>query len=69
MAHGAFPAERYNKPKLTITCRDGVWDAPHMEMMRFCETTVNGAAVWRTYLTYTHVKNESAYTVVELHRI
>ncbi len=30
MAHVAFPDERYNKPKLTTTCRDGVWDAPHM---------------------------------------
>ncbi len=30
MENVAFPDERYNKPKLTTTCRDGVWDAPHM---------------------------------------
>ncbi len=57
MAHFAYLDERYNKHKLTTTCRDGVWDAPNVNDNRLCEATVNGAAVWRTYLTYTYVHN------------
>ncbi len=26
MVHVVFPDESYNKPKLTTTCRDGVWN-------------------------------------------
>ncbi len=56
MVHVSFPDERYNTPKL-ITRRGGVWDAPRVNDNRFCGATVNGAAVRRSYLTYTHVNN------------
>ncbi len=57
MAHVSFPDERYNTHKLTTTCRGGVWDAPRVNDNSFCGATVNGAAVWRSYLTFTHVNN------------
>ncbi len=40
MARVALPDERYNKPKLTTTRRDGVWDAPHVNekfLWNYCE--------------------------------
>ncbi len=40
MAHIAFLDERYNKHKLTTTCRDRVLDTPHVNYMflwNYCE--------------------------------
>ncbi len=55
MAHVAFPDERYNKHKLTTICRDGVWEAPHVNDNSFCGATVNGAAERRMYFTYMQI--------------
>ncbi len=50
MVHFVFPDERYNKHKLAATYRDGVWDASHVIDNSSCGPTVNGAAMWSTYM-------------------